>query len=187
MDAIMPVLAAILLANSDGRYARLLAALVDARPNRRAAVVTFFAAFTLLAAFSAVGAMVAGQMLGLGVLNLFAAMALASATAALLWTRRADTDPAALTSATPAMLFVRLLLFQLGDRNQFLIFALGALSGAALWGILGGAAGLLVAMLPVLGWGPELLEGRKARWLRYGAAAVLLLWALMRLRLAFGI
>jgi hypothetical protein len=187
MDAIMAVLAAILLANSDGRYARLLAALVDARANRRATVVTFFAAFALLATFSAIGAMIAGRQLGLGVLNLFAAMALASAAGALLWSRRADTDPAPLASATPMMLFARLLLFQLGDRNQFLIFALGALSGAALWGIVGGAAGLLVAMLPVLGWGPALLEGRKARLLRYGAVGILILWALMRARIAFGI
>jgi putative Ca2+/H+ antiporter (TMEM165/GDT1 family) len=187
MDAIMPVLAAILLANADGRYARLLSDLIDGRSSRRATVAIFFAAFGVLAAASAIGAMVAGQMLGLGVLNLFAAMALVSAAGTLLWTGRAMPDAAPLKAAPAPLLFVRLLLMQMGDRNQFLIFGLGALSGAALWGIVGGAAGLLVAMLPVLGWGPALMERPRARLLRYGAAGILILWAVIRARGAFGI
>jgi Ca2+/H+ antiporter, TMEM165/GDT1 family len=187
MDAIMAVLAATLLANADGRSASLLAALVDARRDRRAVVGAFFAAFLLLAITSAVGAMLAGRMLGLGVLNLFAAFALGSAAAALLWRGRAEADAGALVAAPLPLLFTRLLLFQLGDRNQFLIFALGALSGAALWSIAGGAAGLLVAMLPVLALGPAMLEQRGARALRWAAAATLLLWAAMQARGAFGI
>lgn len=183
----MPVLAAVLLANTDGRYARLLAALVDGRDDRRQTVILFFAAFGLLATVSAISAVIAGRMLGLGILNLFAAFALASAAGALLWTRRAPTDAAPLLTASAPSMLVQLLAIQLGDRNQFLIFALGALSGAALWGIAGGAAGLLVAMLPVLGWGPALLEGRKAKWLRIGAAVVLILWAAARARIAFGV
>lgn len=187
MDAIMPVLAAILLANADGRSARLLAALVDGRSDRRETVLIFFAAFGLLAIVSGVGALLAGRMLGLGVLNLVAAIALASATAGLLWQGRASVDPAPLLAAGRSSLFARLLAIQLGDRNQFLIFGLGALSGAALWGIAGGAAGLLVAMLPVLGWGPSLLEDRKARWLRLAAAALLAIWAVSHARTAFGV
>lgn len=187
MDAIMAVLAATLLANADGRYARLLAELIDARCDRRATVTAFFAAFAMLALVSAIGAVVAGMQLGLGVLNLFAAFALVSAAAALLWSRRGDLETKALAAAPPPLLFLRLAMMQLGDRNQFLIFALGALSGAAWWGIAGGAAGLLVAMLPVLGWGPGLLETRWATRLRWGAAIILFLWALVKLRAAFGV
>jgi putative Ca2+/H+ antiporter (TMEM165/GDT1 family) len=187
MDAIMAVLAATLLANADGRYARLLAELLEARSDRRATVISFFGAFTLLALVSAIGAVVAEAQLGLGVLNLFAAFALVSGAGALLWTRRSTIDTAAMVAAPKFGLFILLLAFQLGDRNQFLIFALGATSGAALWGIAGGAAGLLVAMLPVLGWGPALLERRWAARLRWGAALVLILWAAVRARAAFGV
>lgn len=187
MDAIMAVLAATLLANADGHYAQLLARLVDARPNRRATVAAFFGAFILLAIVSAIGAVVSGLMLGIGVLNLFAAFALLGAAAAMLWTQRRPNEADALVTASTPQLFLRLLLLQLGDRNQFLIFALGALSGAAWWGVAGGAAGLLVAMLPVLGWGPTVLETRKARRLRWAAAGLLAIWAISYARAAFGV
>lgn len=183
----MAVLAAVLLANADGRYGALLGALVDARRDRRAVVAAFFGAFALLAVASALAAFAASQMLGMGVLNLFAAFALASAAGALLWRGRGAADAAPMVAAPLPLLFVRLLLFQLGDRNQFLIFALGALSGAALWGIAGGGAGLLAAMLPVLAMGPALLERRGAAVLRYTAAALLLLWAAVQARGAFGV
>lgn len=187
MDAIMAVLAATLLANADGRYAQLLATLLDQRRDRRATVAAFFGAFALLALASAIGAVVAGLQLGLGVLNLFAAMALASAAVALIWSRRQPVAADGLATLPQPLLFTRLLMLQLGDRNQFLIFALGALSGAAWWGIAGGAAGLLVAMLPVLGWGPGLLEARWAGRLRWAAAIILILWAVVRARAAFGV
>lgn len=183
----MAVLAATLLANADGRYGQLLGGLIEARRDRRIVAIAFFAVFAALAISSAIGAVLASRMLGLGVLNLFAALALGSAAGALLWRARGAVDVAALAGAPLAVLVVRLLLIQLGDRNQFLIFALGALSGAALWGIAGGAAGLLVAMLPVLALGPGLLAARGARWLRWGAAAALLLWAASHLRGAFGV
>jgi len=191
MDAIMATLAAVLLANADGHIAQMLAALLRERRDRRRVVILFFSAFTLLAIMSAVGALVAARHLGLGVLNLFAGIALVSAAAALLWTRRGAialaADAAVLVRAGPVMLFVRLFLMQLGDRNQFLILALGGLSGAALWGVAGGAAGLLVAMLPVLALGPALFERRGVRRLRWAAAALLVLWAFIYLRRAFGV
>jgi putative Ca2+/H+ antiporter (TMEM165/GDT1 family) len=183
MDAIMTVLAAVLLANTDGRTGALLAA----RDDRRAALLAFSAAFLVLAILSAVGAVVASRTLGLGVLNLFAAMALGSAAAALLWTRRGRDDGAALAGLPVPWLFVRLLLIQLGDRNQFLILALGALSGAALWGVAGGAIGLLLAVLPVVAVGPALRERTPAKVARWMAAALLILWAAHYLRLAFGV
>jgi Ca2+/H+ antiporter, TMEM165/GDT1 family len=187
MDAIMAVLAATLLANADGRYGRLLSLLLDVRGDRRATVFAFFGSFFLLAVVSATGAVLAGQMLGLGALNLFAAIALASAAAALLWSQRGAVDAEGLTAAPLPLLAIRLTMVQLGDRNQFLIFALGALSGSALWGIAGGVAGLLVAMLPLLGWGSAIADRRGATWLRWAAAAVLLIWAVSHARRAFGV
>jgi putative Ca2+/H+ antiporter (TMEM165/GDT1 family) len=80
-----------------------------------------------------------------------------------------------------------LLLVQLGDRNQFLIFALGALSGAALWGVAGGMVGLLLAMLPVLALGPAVPTGQGVRYTRWAAAGLLILWATLHLRRAFGV
>ena len=188
----MTTLAAVLLANADGRGGALLAALTATRGDRRRVMLCFFAAFLLLAVVSATGAVLAARMLGLGVLNLFAAMALGSAAAALLWARRAVVDVAAVDAAVLAdlpapLLFARLVVHQLGDRNQFLIFALGALSGAAWWGVAGGMVGLLVAMLPVLALGSALVQRSGAAALRWAAAGLLILWAALLLRRAFGV
>lgn len=183
----MAVLAATLLANADGRYGRLLGQVIDARTDRRVVVILFFAAFAVLALTSAIGAAVASAMLGLGVLNLFAAMALVSAAGALCWQPVRTAEIASLTAAAPPALFVRLLLIQLGDRNQFLIFALGALSGAAYWSIAGSGVGLLVAMLPVLALGPAVMAHKGVRVARWVAAGLLILWAAAYLRRAFGV
>ena len=179
----MTVLAAVLLANADGRAGALLAV----RRDSKAIIFCFFAAFLALAAVSAVGAVLASNMLGLGVLNLFAALALGSAAAALLWPRRAPVAGDQLAGLPAPLLFIRLLLIQFGDRNQFLIFALGALSGAALWGTVGGIVGLSVALLPVLALGPGVLELKGARIARWTAAGLLILWVMLRLRRAFGV
>mgnify|MGYP002780782404 FL=1 len=187
MDAIMTVLAAVLLANADGRSARLLHALIAQRQDKRRVVAIFFASFALLAVVSAGGALIAAYTLGLGVLNLFAAMALGSAAGALLWAGRQPHDTTALTDASPFGLAVRLGAIQLGDRNQFLIFGLAPLSGAVPWAIVGGLIGLLLAMLPVLALGPAVLERSGAKWARWTAAALLLIWATVLLRRAFGV
>lgn len=179
----MTVLAAVLLANADGRAAALLAA----RRSQPGVIFGFIAVFLLLALVSAAGAVLASRMLGLGVLNLCAALALGSAAAALLWTWRAPAAVVEQADLPLPLLLARLLLIQLGDRNQFLIFALGALSGAALWGVAGGMVGLLLAISPVLALGPALLTGNGARWLRWAAAALLILWAAWHLRRAFGV
>jgi Ca2+/H+ antiporter, TMEM165/GDT1 family len=187
MDAIMGALVAVLLANADGRTGRMMAALLGARPDAGRVIALWFAAFVLLAAVSATGAQVAAGSFGVGVHNMVAAIALGSAAAALLVPRRAAIDTGTAAAFPPWRLLLHFVRLQLGDRNQFLIFALGALSGAALWGIVGGAAGLLVAMLPVIGLGPTLLDGKggaRARWI---AAAALALWALLCLRRAFGV
>ena len=183
----MTTLVAVLLANADGRSAQLLHALLAARPDKRRVVVIFFASFTLLAAVSAAGALIAAFTLGLGVLNLFAAMALGAAAGALLWAARQPPDETALADASSFGLAVRLGLLQLGDRSQFLIFALGPLSGAVPWGIVGGLVGLLLAMLPVLALGPALLERKGAKVARWAAAGMLILWATLHLRRAFGV
>lgn len=183
----MTTLAAVLLANADGRAGMMLHALHAARGDTHRVTLAFAAAFLVLAAASAAGALLASNMLGLGVLTLFAATALGSAAAALLWTRRAPVDAAELVPLSAPLLFIRLLLLQLGDRNQFLIFALGALSGSALWGAVGGGLGLALTLLPVLALGPPLLRRPAAPWLRWAAAALLILWALLYLRRAFGV
>lgn len=183
----MTILTAVLLANADGRTAATLGAVRAVRPDRGWAAASFFGAFLLLAAISAAGASLASDMLGLGVLNLFAAMALGSAAAALMWTQRAPVNPDNLAAGPLPLLFVRLLLMQLGDRNQFLIFALGALSGAALWGVVGAMAGLAVATLPVLAFGHAVLAGNCGRFGRWTAAGLLILWAALYLRRAFGV
>jgi Ca2+/H+ antiporter, TMEM165/GDT1 family len=185
MDAIMVTLVAVLLANADGRTARMIAGPGETGHSDGRVFALYFAVFVLLAAASATGAVLASWSLGPGVLNLMAAMALLSAGGALLVPRRASA--VIFAGQTFTRMGLSLLLYQLGDRNQFLILALGALSGSALWGMVGGAAGMLLAMLPIVALGPLLLDDRGGRRIRWLAAAALALWALLYLRRAFGV
>jgi Ca2+/H+ antiporter, TMEM165/GDT1 family len=82
---------------------------------------------------------------------------------------------------------VRMLLSQFGDRSHFLIGALAATSGAGHWAAAGGLAGWILAMLPLLAFGPALADRRAAKVVRWAAAAVLIVWGLRSAMAAFGI
>lgn len=183
----MTTLVAVLLANADGRTARMMAALLDVRSDRVRIFALYFTCFALLSAISAAGAMLASRSLGLGMLNLMAAIALGSAAIAIMMPHRVAWGGTAARDDPPMRMFIRFTAGQIGDRNQCLILGLGALSGAAPWAMAGASAGLLIAFLPVAALGPALVEGRRGRWLRWLAAAVLTLWALLCLGRAFGV
>jgi putative Ca2+/H+ antiporter (TMEM165/GDT1 family) len=186
MDAIMLALVAVALANADGRTGIYLSTLLNRRHDRRMVAAIFFAAFLISALVAAIAGSVANRLVGQGVVALLVAAAMLSAAVALSLPLRPPADEAA-DDASPALLAGRTLVAQFGDRSHFLIGALAATSGAGLWAAAGGAIGWLLAMLPVLAFGPALAQRRLARLIRWGAAAVLALWGTRTALGAFGL
>lgn len=183
----MLALVAVLLANADGRSGIALSRLLSARADRRVTVVIAFAAFIVNAVVAAVAGAIANGMIGQGVAALLVALAMLSAAVALLWRDRLALAEAGMADAPPVLLAGRMLAAQFGDRSHFLIGALAATSGAGQWAAAGGMVGWTLAMLPFLAFGPALAEQRAARVLRWGAAAILVLWGLRTALGAFGL
>jgi putative Ca2+/H+ antiporter (TMEM165/GDT1 family) len=187
MDAIMLALVAVLLANADGRSGISLARLIEARADRRVAVVLTFAAFVVNALVAAIAGGLANAMIGQGVAALLVALATLSAAAALLWQVRPALFDVGASDAPPLLLAGRLLAAQFGDRSHFLIGALAATSGAGQWAAAGGLVGWTLAMLPFLAFGPPLADRRAAHILRWVSAAILILWGIRTALGAFGL
>lgn len=186
MDAVMLALVAVALANADGRAGIFLSDLLNARADRRRVVPIVFGAFLLNALVAASFGVVANRLVGQGVVALLVATALLSAAVALLWRSRPLADARAITPP-PALLAVRVLAAQFGDRSHFLIGALAATSGAGLWAAAGGTIGWVIAMLPFLAFGAEIAGRRGASLTRWGAAAILTLWGAKAAMGAFGL
>lgn len=183
----MIALVAVMLANADGRSGALLAGLLLRRSDRRRVTAIALAAFLVNAVLAALFGAALGQMVGQGVVALLVAFALVTAALALVWPGRLLPEAEALAPLPPFMLGARLALAQLGDRSHFLIGALAATSGAGHWAAAGGSIGWVLAMLPMLAFGPALAERPGARWIRWAAAAFLALWGARSALTAFGL
>jgi len=183
----MLALVAVALANADGRAGRFLSELLARRADRRRTVAIAFGAFGANALIAAVAGSIANRMIGQGVVALLLALALLTAAGALVW-RGAAASLAEREAELPApLLAARLLLVQFGDRSHVLIGALAATSGAGVWAAAGGFIGWVLALLPVLAFGPGLTAHRAASVIRWGAAAILLLWGVRAAMTAFGL
>lgn len=187
MDAIMLALVAVLLANADGRTGAFLSRLLSARADRRRITLIAFGSFIINAMIAAIAGSVANRMIGQGVVALLVAFALLSAAAALLWRGRRVIAAVPTADAPPAMLAMRMLLDQLGDRSHFLIGALAATSGAGVWAAAGGLIGWTLAILPFLAFGPAIADRRAARILCWASAIILILWGARTAMSAFGL
>lgn len=183
----MLALVAVALANADGRAGSFLSTLLSLRDDRRTVVGIAFASFIANALVAAIAGSVANRMIGQGVVALLVAFAMLSAAAALLWRGRLGLAAESVADASPAALAARLLANQLGDRSHFLIGALAATSGAGAWAVAGGLVGWILALLPFLAFGAALAEQRAALALRWGAAAILMLWGVRTAMGAFGL
>ena len=187
MDAIMLALVAVALANADGRAGIFLSDLLAARRDQRRVVLIAFGAFTANAAVAAIAGAALNRMVGQGVVALLIAFATLSAAAALLWRGRLGPSADELAEAAPAVLAVRMLALQFGNRSHVLIGALAATSGAGLWAAAGGLIGWTLALLPFLAFGPALAARRPVQGLRYASAAILALWGVRAGLSAFGL
>lgn len=187
MDAIMLALVAVLLANADGRTGLFLSRLLSARADRRRVMLIAFGSFIANALIAAIAGSVANRMIGQGIVALLVAFALLAAAAALLWRGRPAIADAAAAEAPSAVLMVRMLLDQLGDRSHFLIGALAATSGAGVWAAAGGLIGWTLAIIPFIAFGPAIADRRAARILRWASAIILILWGVRTAMTAFGL
>ena len=210
MDALILAMVAMLLGSADLYLVRA----IWHRGGGRADRLVVLAAVTALVVNSAVvvaAGIIAGQRMGVGVLMLFQTFALVGAAAALVWR---DLAPASLDRRWPAggpvaqpqppggrRFRTELGWFaarQFGDRNQFLLFGIAALTGGGAWAFVGAMAGLAATLVPLAWWhgagasggrGPGVPLGEQRAWwlVRWGAALVLLAFAANRLILAFGV
>ncbi|WP_235303176.1 TMEM165/GDT1 family protein [Sphingopyxis sp. MWB1] len=183
----MIALVAVMLANADGRSGALLSGLLARRRDRGRVIAIAVGAFLVNAIAAAFFGAALSRMVGQGVVALLVAFALGTAALALLWRGRLMPEVQVLAPLSAPMLGARLTLAQLGDRSHFLIGALAATTGAGHWAAAGGSIGWVLAMLPMLAFGPALADHRGARWLRWTAAAVLAFWALRAALTAFGL
>lgn len=184
----MIALVAVALANADGRAGLFLSRLLVVRDDRRTVLAAVSGAFIVNAGIAAAAGSAANRMIGQGVVALLVALALLSAAAALLWSRRPPQDVAEpMGGASGPVLAARLIAAQFGDRSHFLIAALAATSGAGLWAAAGGLVGWVLAMLPFLAFGAELAARRSVGALRFVSAAILALWGIGAGLGAFGL
>lgn len=187
MDALMASLVTVLLANSDGRLARLMTTLIARHARTGPVLIAFACAAILNAVISAVGGTIANAAIGLGVLNLTLGIALLSAALAVAWFGRRPARTPHWPGGAWASSFLLLALLQFGDRGQFLIFSYGATVGAGWWAAVGGLIGLTLAVLPALLVGAQIHQHPAARWVRIAAALCLAFLGIRALLVAFGL
>jgi putative Ca2+/H+ antiporter (TMEM165/GDT1 family) len=173
MDVLMiSFVAALLAAWSD--KTQLVTAMLAERTQRPflvlAGLVLALAASNTIAAIAGIWI---GHMINLRALTLLTALALLFAGASGLIQRR---NPKPATAKLPLLTaFILCLATELGDRTQFLTFALAGRYDSAPFAAAGATAGALAACLPALLLGEDLRKATPFRVLRYVGAALFLI------------
>jgi len=174
MDALLTAFVAAFLA-AWGDKAQLVAAMLAAATRRPA---TIFAALVLVALASSVVAAIAGiyiaQSVNIRAMTLLTAMALLFAGASGL-IRRRQPKPQAPKRLLLASAFILLLAAELGDRTQFLTFALAGRFDSAPLAAAGATLGMVAGCLPAVLLGDKFFKAVPVRAIRYGVAALFLI------------
>ena len=168
MDAILPALLAVLLAETGGKTQGLVHAAGLARPELPVLGVLLLTTLTGLGV-AAFGGSAIAHLLTPDARALLAGMALVFAGAPMLLPRRKPIAP-------PRHLVLALAKSQFGDASQFIVFAIAARADTPVLAVMGGVFGVTAAMLPPLmmgkGW-----PGKIPLTVLRTAAAMLLLIA----------
>lgn len=174
MDALVTAFVGAALAEWGDRT-QLLVALLAARFGRPGTVLLGFllAAIVSNAVAAFAGAVIA-QTITIRAMTLLVAVALLFAGVAGLIRRNA---PPAATGRTPLVLaaFVLVLAAELGDRTQFLTFAIGGRFDSPALAAGGATAGMLAACLPAALLGSRLQSVVPVRAIRFAGAAAFLI------------
>ncbi len=170
MAALMTTLIGAALAALGGRWWTLGAGLV--RDRARAALpLVLLSAIAAAGVAASGGAWIGAQVRGPGML-LFLALALLFAGAGALWPVRAAMDADARAARAPVSAFILLLAAQLSESAPFLILAVAAWTREPVWSAIGGASGMMAAVMaaPLLpARSPVLRAGISALLLTIGA------------------
>lgn len=177
MDALVAAFAAAALAEQ-GDKTQLLVALLAARCGRPVALLAAVAAAAIASsALAAVaGTLIAGAITPRAMTLMVALAFLFAGVTGLM--RRGT--PAAGSGRTPLLLaaFLLVLAAEMGDRTQFLTFALAGRLDAPLLTAAGASAGIVAASVPAALLGERLGAEVPVRALRLGGAALFLVAAL---------
>ncbi len=169
---VISFVAALLAAWSD--KTQLVTAMLAERTQKP--LLVFAGLFLALAASNTVAGIAGiyvGEMINPRAATLLTALALLFAGGSGLIRRRA---PKPSTIKLPLLTaFILCLAAELGDRTQFLTFALAGRYDSAPFAAAGATAGALVACLPALVLGEELQKATPFRALRYAGAALFLI------------
>ncbi len=173
MEALLPTVIAIILAESGSRMQRQTAALSS---HFRGSAAILFA----LATTSFISLMFAGfagiwvaQTLNYRARTLLLGLAFLFAAAGVAWPKK---DPKAITGGQPFLTSLwRNALAQFGDNSQFLVFAFAARGNAPLIAAWSGIAGVMIAALPAFLF-PEdwktIVHLKSLRWVFAGMLAL---------------
>ena len=184
MDALMVAFLASAIATLGSRWSALAALTIAARddvlgwlPVGVVAVATGLLAATF-------GIEVAARYQGPGMLLLLA-LASVFAVPSLLWPVRTLSPDVEQSVRSPAKAAILLAAAMISDSAPFIIFAVAAWTGAWALTALGGAAGLIVAVLATAGLGGARLSSVMLRWLRLGLGVMLIFIGLFTALAAF--
>lgn len=175
----MAALVAAALAQTTDRSAWLAARLGDRFEGRRAAVIAGLAAALIVVnAIAAVAARLVAPLLTPNASALLLALALVSAGGAAL----VRPKPPRLKDARAGALIASLagaLALGIGDRTQFITFALAARTPLPVLAAVGATLGGLAILIPAALAGERARAALPEAAIRLGAAAVLLLWGVI--------
>ena len=184
MDALMVAFLASAIATLGSRWSALAALTIAARddvlgwlPVGVVAVATGLLAATF-------GIEVAARYQGPGMLLLLA-LAIVFAVPSLLWPVRTLSPDVEQSVRSPAKAAILLAASMISDSAPFIIFAVAAWTGAWALTALGGAAGLIAAVLATAGLGGARLSSVMLRWLRLGLGVMLIFIGLFTALAAF--
>jgi putative Ca2+/H+ antiporter (TMEM165/GDT1 family) len=169
---VISFVAALLAAWSD--KTQLVAAMLVERTQRPLLVLAgLFLALAASNTIAAIAGIYVGHLINLRAATLLTALALLFAGASGLIRRR---SPKPATAKLPLLTaFILCLATEMGDRTQFLTFALAGRFDSAPFAAAGATAGALAACLPALILGEELQKAAPLRVIRYLGAALFLI------------
>ena len=174
MDALLTAFVAAFLAEW-GDKTQLVVAMLAATTRRPAAVLAGLALAALASnAVAAIAGVYIAGTINIRAMTLMVALALLFAGASGLIRRRIPT-PAAPKRLLIVSAMILCLAAELGDRTQFLTFALAGRFDSAPLAAAGATAGMIAACLPAALLGDRLGEVVPVRAIRYAAAGVFLI------------
>jgi Ca2+/H+ antiporter, TMEM165/GDT1 family len=146
VEALLPTVIAIILAETNSRMQRQSAALSSHFEGRALVLFALFITTAISLLIAGIAGVWVAEMLNYRARTLLLGLAFLFAAAGVAWPKK---DPKPLSTGQPFLTSVwRYAIAQFGDNSQFLVFAFAARGNAPLIAAFSGIAGVLIAALP---------------------------------------